>query len=110
MSFAPFIKINHHGYSIMLGCKLISHEDTETFTLLFEVWLSYMSDSPLIGIITYKVKVMQKAIGIVFPMTRHRWYLWHVMKNVLKKLRALQNVMVLFFLLFSTIYDSLSLL
>ena len=32
MSFALFVGVNHHGQSILLGCGLISHEDTETFT------------------------------------------------------------------------------
>ena len=36
MSFAPFIGVNHHDQSILLGCELISHEDTETFKWLFD--------------------------------------------------------------------------
>ncbi|XP_042988750.1 protein FAR1-RELATED SEQUENCE 8-like [Carya illinoinensis] len=32
MSFAPFMGVNHHGQSILLGAGLISSEDTETFT------------------------------------------------------------------------------
>ena len=36
MSFALFVGVNHHEQSILLGCKLISHKDTETFTWLFE--------------------------------------------------------------------------
>lgn len=35
MPFAPFVGVNHHGQSILLGCGLISYEDTETFTWLF---------------------------------------------------------------------------
>lgn len=35
MPFAPFVGVNHHGQSILLGCGLISHEDIETFTWLF---------------------------------------------------------------------------
>uniref|UniRef100_A0A2N9F5F6 Protein FAR1-RELATED SEQUENCE n=1 Tax=Fagus sylvatica TaxID=28930 RepID=A0A2N9F5F6_FAGSY len=31
MSFAPFIGINHHGESIILGCGLLSSEDTDSF-------------------------------------------------------------------------------
>uniref|UniRef100_A0A2N9H352 Protein FAR1-RELATED SEQUENCE n=1 Tax=Fagus sylvatica TaxID=28930 RepID=A0A2N9H352_FAGSY len=34
MPFAPFIGINHHGESIILGCGLLSSEDTDSF-----VWL-----------------------------------------------------------------------
>ncbi|XP_074361276.1 protein FAR1-RELATED SEQUENCE 5-like [Apium graveolens] len=32
MLFAPFVGVNHHGQSILLGCGLISNEDTPTFT------------------------------------------------------------------------------
>ncbi|GFS40191.1 FAR1-related sequence 3 [Actinidia rufa] len=28
MPFAPFVSVNHHGQSILLGCGLISHEDS----------------------------------------------------------------------------------
>jgi len=28
MSFAPFVGANHHGQSILLGCGLLSSEDT----------------------------------------------------------------------------------
>ncbi|KAH9657389.1 protein FAR1-RELATED SEQUENCE [Citrus sinensis] len=60
MPFAPFVGVNHHGQSILLGCILISREDTEPFTWLFEVWLSCMSDSPPLGIITDQDRAMQK--------------------------------------------------
>ncbi|GFY85747.1 FAR1-related sequence 3 [Actinidia rufa] len=36
MPFAPFAGVNHHGQSILLGCGLISHEDTESFSWLFQ--------------------------------------------------------------------------
>ncbi|KAH9770971.1 putative lysophospholipase BODYGUARD 4 [Citrus sinensis] len=91
MSFAPFVGVNHHGQSILLGCGLISHEDTETFAWLFEAWLSCMSDSPPIGIITDQDKAMQKAIEHVFLTTRHRWCLWHIMKKVPEKLGAFKE-------------------
>ncbi|XP_057506062.1 protein FAR1-RELATED SEQUENCE 6-like [Actinidia eriantha] len=32
MPFAPFVGVNHHGQSILLGCGLISHEDTRSFS------------------------------------------------------------------------------
>ncbi|KAL6583476.1 hypothetical protein OROMI_005554 [Orobanche minor] len=35
MPFAPFVGVNHHGLSILLGCALISKEDTDTFVWLF---------------------------------------------------------------------------
>ncbi|XP_024041931.1 protein FAR1-RELATED SEQUENCE 5-like [Citrus clementina] len=92
MPFAPFVGVNHHGQSILLGCGLISREDTKIFTWLFEAWLSCMFDSPPLGIIIDQDRAMQKAIENVFPTTRHRWCLWHIMKKVPEKLGASKNV------------------
>ncbi|XP_052289871.1 protein FAR-RED IMPAIRED RESPONSE 1-like [Citrus sinensis] len=108
MPFAPFVRVNHHGQSILLGCGLISREDTETFTWLFEAWLSCMSDSPLLGIITDQDREMQKAIENVFPTIRHRWCLWHIMKKVPEKLGAFKEREGIISSLLSTVYDSLS--
>ena len=52
MSFALFVGVNHHGQSILLGCGLVSNENTETFVWLFREWLSCMSDVPSKAIIT----------------------------------------------------------
>ncbi|KAF5457922.1 hypothetical protein F2P56_021994 [Juglans regia] len=35
MPFAPFVGVNHHGQSILLGARSISSEDMETFVWLF---------------------------------------------------------------------------
>ncbi|KAI8555201.1 hypothetical protein RHMOL_Rhmol05G0156300 [Rhododendron molle] len=37
MPFAPFVGVNHHGQSILLGCGLISHEDTKSFSWYFKL-------------------------------------------------------------------------
>ncbi|KAK8951943.1 Protein FAR1-RELATED SEQUENCE 8 [Platanthera zijinensis] len=44
MPFAPFVGVNHHGHSILLGCGLISSEDTENFIWLFDTWLICMNN------------------------------------------------------------------
>ena len=72
MPFAHFVRVNYHGHSILLQCGLISHEDTDTFTWLFDTWLSYMSGSPPLRIITDQDKEIKNAIEIVFPNTRYR--------------------------------------
>ncbi|KAH9734196.1 protein FAR1-RELATED SEQUENCE [Citrus sinensis] len=108
MPFAPFAGVNHHGQSILLGCGLISCEDTETFTWLFEAWLSCMSDSPPLSIITDQDRAMQKAIENIFPTTRHRWCLWHIMKKVPEKLAAFKEREGIISSLLSAVYDSLS--
>ena len=88
MSFAPFVGVNHHGQSILLGCGLLSAEDTRSFTWLFETWLRCMSSRAPMGIVTDQCKAMKNAIQVVFPNTRHRWCLWHIMIKIAEKLKG----------------------
>ncbi|PIA28728.1 hypothetical protein AQUCO_06700032v1 [Aquilegia coerulea] len=71
MLFAPFVGVNHHGHSILLGCALIS---------------KCMGGRAPNAIITDQARAMKNAIEVVFPNTRHRWCLWHIMKKLPEKL------------------------
>ncbi|XP_038722015.1 protein FAR1-RELATED SEQUENCE 5-like [Tripterygium wilfordii] len=106
MPFAPFIGVNHHGQSILLGCGLISSEDTETFTWLFQTWLACMYGSAPIGIITDQDRAMKNAIEIVFPTSRHRLCLWHIMKKFPEKLGAYNEYDSISLHLVAAVYDS----
>ncbi|VFQ81564.1 unnamed protein product [Cuscuta campestris] len=86
LRFAPFVGVNHHGQSVLLGCGLIAHEDTESFVWLFKTWLQCMDGVPPQGIITDQDQAMAKAISIVFPGIKHRWCLWHILNKLLEKL------------------------
>ncbi|XP_042969216.1 protein FAR1-RELATED SEQUENCE 5-like [Carya illinoinensis] len=86
MPFAPFVGVNHHGQSILLGATLISSEDTETFTWLFHTWLNCMDGEAPKAIITDQDRVMKNAISLVFPNTQHRFCLWHILKKLPEKL------------------------
>ncbi|XP_060958556.1 protein FAR-RED IMPAIRED RESPONSE 1 [Cannabis sativa] len=90
MPFAPFIGVNHHGQSILLGCGLLSSETTETFIWLFKTWLACMSGCAPKAIITDQAKAMKNAIEVVFPQSRHRWCLWYIMKKIPEKLSSYQ--------------------
>ncbi|XP_073138575.1 protein FAR1-RELATED SEQUENCE 5-like [Henckelia pumila] len=85
MTFAPFIGVNHHGHSTLLGCGLLSSEDTETFVWLFKIWLECMKFKSPQGIITDQDRAMQNAIEAVFPNSKHRWCLWHILKKLPEK-------------------------
>ena len=67
-----------------------------------------MPDSPPLGIITDQDRAMQKAIENVFPTTRHRWCLWHIMKKVPEKLGTFKEREGIISSLLSAVYDSLS--
>jgi len=60
--FAPFVGVNRHGHSILLGCGLLSSEDTSSFIWLFECWLRCMFNKPPEGIVTDQCKAMQNVI------------------------------------------------
>ncbi|XP_035547360.1 protein FAR1-RELATED SEQUENCE 4-like [Juglans regia] len=86
MPFAPFVGVNHHGQSILLGAGLISSEDTSTFVWLFRAWLDCMNGQAPKAIITDQDRAMKSAIAMVFPETRHRYCLWHIMRKLPEKL------------------------
>ncbi|XP_042965675.1 protein FAR-RED IMPAIRED RESPONSE 1-like isoform X2 [Carya illinoinensis] len=86
MPFAPFVGVNHHGQSILLGVGLLSSEDTHTFVWLFRMWLYCMNGRAPKAIITDQDQAMKNAIAIVFPETRHRYCLWHIMRKLSEKL------------------------
>ncbi|XP_035549729.1 protein FAR1-RELATED SEQUENCE 5-like [Juglans regia] len=86
MPFAPFVGVNHHGQSILLGAGLLSSEDTHSFVWLFRMWLACMNGRAPKAIITDQDRAMKNAISIVFPETRHRYCLWHIMRKLPEKL------------------------
>ncbi|XP_035543236.1 protein FAR-RED IMPAIRED RESPONSE 1-like [Juglans regia] len=68
MPFVPFVGVNHHGQSILLGCGLISSDDTDTFEWLFESWLQCMNNQSPNVIITDQDNAMKIAISRVFQL------------------------------------------
>ena len=106
MSFASFVGVNHHGQSILFACGLILHEDIETFTWLFRTWLSCMSNSTPIGIITNQDKLIKVAIENVFPNTQHRQCSWHILNKISKKLGGYKQYRDINSVLNCVVYDS----
>lgn len=108
MPFASFVGVNHHGQSVLLGCGLLSNEDTGTFIWLFQTWLACMLGRAPDGIITDQDKAMKNAVEVVFPHTRHRWCLWHIMKKLPERLRGYKHYEEKKQALHNVIYDSLT--
>ncbi|XP_028058369.1 protein FAR-RED IMPAIRED RESPONSE 1-like [Camellia sinensis] len=108
MPFVSFVGVNHHGQSILLGCGLLCSEDTDTFIWLFKSLLNCMSDHPPKAIITDQCKAMQNAIEIVFPNTRHRWCLWHIMKKIPEKLKGYSQYESIKLALQNAVYDTIT--
>ncbi|KAK1627825.1 hypothetical protein QYE76_002140 [Lolium multiflorum] len=86
MPFAPFVGINRHGQSFMLGCGFLRDEKEESFTWLFKQFLDAMHGLQPTNIITDQDQAMRNAIKEVFFDTVHRNCRWHVMKKANEKL------------------------
>jgi hypothetical protein len=86
MPFAPFIGVNNHFQSRLLGCALLANETSETFKWLMKTWLKAMGGKPPNAMITDQDRSMKVAIEEVFPNTRHRFCLWHILRKVPEKL------------------------
>ncbi|XP_074315453.1 protein FAR1-RELATED SEQUENCE 5-like [Silene latifolia] len=86
MPFCPFVRVNHHGSTILYAAALISYEDTESFEWVFEKWMECMGRAPTV-LLTDQCKAMEGAIKKVFPETKHRLCLWHILQNADKNLK-----------------------
>jgi len=71
MPFTPFVGVNRHSQSILLGCGLLYVKDSSTFVWLFRCRLRCMGNKSSKGIVIYRGKAMQNVIQMVFPDTRH---------------------------------------
>ncbi|XP_042432680.1 protein FAR1-RELATED SEQUENCE 5-like [Zingiber officinale] len=108
MPFAPFVGVNHHGQSILLGCGLISSEDSATFTWLFNSWLTCMHGSAPKAIIMDQCHAMAIAIEKIFPNSHHRLCLWHIMKKLSAKLGGHVHYKMIKKQLKTIVYNSLT--
>lgn len=106
LPFANFVGVNHHGQSILLGCALVSHEDSDTFRWIFCQWLSCMGDRPPIAILTDQAAAMRKPLEELMPNTRHRWCIWHILSKFPDKLGKLPRYNDFKNILKSVIYES----
>ncbi|XP_077223960.1 protein FAR1-RELATED SEQUENCE 5-like [Tasmannia lanceolata] len=91
MPFAPFTGVNHHRQSTLFGCALLADEREETFTWLFEQWLTCMFGKAPCAIITDMDGAMRNAIRKVLPQTRHRFCSWYIKKHLLEHVADMRD-------------------
>lgn len=80
--FAPFVGVNHHSQSMLLGCALVADETKTTFVWLMKTWLRAMGGHAPKVLITDQDNALKAAIEEVFPNTRHCFSLWHVLEKI----------------------------
>ncbi|KAG6657188.1 hypothetical protein CIPAW_04G072800 [Carya illinoinensis] len=82
LPFAPFVGVNHHSQSMLLGCALVADETKSTFVWLMKTWLRAMGGQAPKVMITDQDRALKAAIEEVFPNTHHCFSLWHVLERI----------------------------
>ncbi|XP_060191879.1 protein FAR-RED IMPAIRED RESPONSE 1-like isoform X2 [Lycium barbarum] len=86
LQFVPFIGVNHHFQSILLGCGLIADESKSTFVWLIRAWLRALGGQVPKVILTDQDKTLKEVVAEVLPDSRHCFCLWHVLSKIQEKL------------------------
>ncbi|XP_031473146.1 protein FAR1-RELATED SEQUENCE 5-like [Nymphaea colorata] len=86
MPFAPFAGLNHHRQTVLFGCALLLDESESSFVWLFTTWLEAMCGRHPTAIITNQDPAIEAALARVFPNSRHRLCMWHILRKVPEKL------------------------
>lgn len=106
--FASFVGVNHHGQLVLFGCGLLASGTSENYVWLFEAWLSCMLGRSPKAIITDQCMTIQYAVSEVFPESRHRFCLWHILKKMPEKLGNLDQYKSIKKEVKKIIYDSMT--
>ncbi|XP_019168184.1 PREDICTED: protein FAR1-RELATED SEQUENCE 5-like [Ipomoea nil] len=82
--FVPFTGIDNHKKCITLAAGLIAKEDIASYVWLLDAFKRCMGRAPTC-IITDQDPAMKEAMPQVFPETRHRFCISHIMTKVEEK-------------------------
>ncbi|KAI0511390.1 hypothetical protein KFK09_012020 [Dendrobium nobile] len=108
LPFVSFVGVNHHGQLVLFGCGLLASGTSENFVWLFEAWLSCMSGRSPKAIITDQCMNIQYAVSEVFPESRHRFCLQHILNKMPEKLGHLDKYKPIKKEIKRIIYDSMT--
>ncbi|XP_035835713.1 protein FAR1-RELATED SEQUENCE 5-like [Helianthus annuus] len=87
MMFVPFTGIDNHNRNVTLGAAILGSETAETYSWLLRAIKNAYGYAPPV-IVTDQDPVMKKAIADVWPESRHRLCMWHIMDKLTTKVGA----------------------
>ncbi|XP_024989154.1 protein FAR1-RELATED SEQUENCE 5-like [Cynara cardunculus var. scolymus] len=85
MIFVPFVAIDNHKKSVVVGAALIHNESLVDYTWVLKAFVKAHGRQPRF-VITDQCESMKQAIPIAFPESRHRLCMWHISKKVNSKI------------------------
>ncbi|KAL2524599.1 Protein FAR1-RELATED SEQUENCE [Abeliophyllum distichum] len=108
MIFVPFVGVNHHGQTVLFGCRLLSDESTESFVWLLSKFMDAMpGDTPQIIItdhgcgycesyindVTFDIPQME---GVVVLLCCHDMGCWPISRRCWLMMRSLTDARMSF--------------
>ncbi|XP_022040388.1 protein FAR1-RELATED SEQUENCE 5-like [Helianthus annuus] len=80
----PFTGIDNHNRNVTLGASIIGSETAETYSWLLNVFKDAFGYAPRV-IVTDQDPAMKRPIEDVWPDSRHRLCMWHIMDKLTTK-------------------------
>ncbi|XP_076931659.1 protein FAR1-RELATED SEQUENCE 5-like [Bidens hawaiensis] len=79
--FVPFTGIDNHNRNVTLGAALLGSETAESYIWLLTCFKRDFGYEPSV-VVTEQDPTMKRAIEDVFPNSRHRLCMWHIMEKL----------------------------
>ncbi|GJT34165.1 FAR1-related sequence 5-like protein, partial [Tanacetum coccineum] len=84
MILVPFTGIDNHNRCILFGAALLDREHIKKYRWLLKRFKKIFGKAPKV-VVTDQDPVMKVAIEEIFPDSRHRLCMWHIMKKLAGK-------------------------
>ena len=91
IQFVSFVGTNHHAQPLLLGCGLLAGRSLGAYVWLFDTWLRCMNATSPPSIITNYCHDVAIAVKKVFPNSRHRFCLRHILNELPEKLAGMEK-------------------
>ena len=84
MILVPFTGIDNHNRCILFGAALLASESAKKYTWLLKRFKKIFGSAPKV-VVTDQDPAMKIAIEEIFPDSRHRLCMWHIMQKLTGK-------------------------
>ncbi|XP_010245899.1 PREDICTED: protein FAR1-RELATED SEQUENCE 5-like [Nelumbo nucifera] len=87
--FALFLGVNHHKQTVIFGAALLYDETINSFKWVFQSFLKAMSGKQPKTVLTDQDAAITNVIKQIFPEAGHRFCIWHIHQNAIKRLATI---------------------
>ena len=84
MIFVPFVAVDNHKKSVVVGASLIAGENVPNFTWVLQAFVKAHGSQPKF-VMTDQCAAMKQAIPIAFPEAKHRLCMWRITNKFKEK-------------------------